>query len=102
MQQAADTGAVDDHSARFQRDAQFVQRQFSCRRHPLPHKAGMRRKLAPARRMALTARCQRAGLTPKLHQLVHKTRRHAEMPSRFPIAVPLIDKRSNTLTQRHR
>jgi hypothetical protein len=102
MQQAAGTGAVHDHAARFQFDAQFVQSQFAGLGHPLPHESGMRRKFAPARRMALTARRQRTGLATKLHQLVHKTRRHTEMPRSLPVPMTLVDKRGNTLTQRHR
>jgi len=102
VQQAADIGAVHNHAAAFQLDAQFVQRQFPCLSHPLAHERGMRRKLASTRCMALATWLQRASLPPQLHQLVHETRRNAEMPGGFPVSMPLLDIRSNTLTQRHR
>ena len=102
VQQAADAGAVNRHPAILKLDAQLVQRQFAGLRHPLAHKRSMRRKLTPARRMALTAWRQRTGLAPKLHQFVHEARRHPEMTRRLPVAVTFIDKRSNTLTHSHR
>jgi hypothetical protein len=51
--------------------------------------------------MTLPARLQRASLTAQLHQLVHETWRHPEMPRRLAVAVTFIDIPSNTLTQRH-
>jgi len=93
---------VDHHAARFQFDAQFVQRQFACRRYPLAHEAGMGRELASARSVTLTARRQRARLAPELYQLVHETRRHVKAPRSLPVAVTLIHIRGNTFTQCHR
>jgi hypothetical protein len=102
MQQAPDIGAVDADPAALQFDTQLVQRQFANLGKPLPNEFGMPRQLAPARRMALTARLQRARQPPQLHQIVHKTRRHPEMSRRFPVAMAFIDIRSHTLTQRQR
>jgi hypothetical protein len=102
VQQAADIGAVHDHAAAYQFDAQFVQRQFPCLCHPLAYEGGMRRKLASTRCMALAARLQRASLPPQLHQLVHEPGRNPEMPRCLPVSMTLVNIRSNTHPQRHR
>jgi len=59
-------------------------------------------KLAAARAVPLPARLQRTRPATQLHQIVHELRRNPKMPGRLPVAVALIDKRCNTLTQRHR
>jgi len=93
---------VDADSAALQFDTQLIQRQFADLGKPLPDECGMPRQLAHARRMALTARLQRARLPLQLHQIVHKTRRHPEMARRLPVTMAFIHIRSHTLTQRQR
>jgi hypothetical protein len=90
------------HAAFLQLDTQLVQRQIAILFQPLAHEAGVIGQLAAAHSMALSAWLERARLGAQLHQIVHKTRRHPEMPRRITVAVTLVNIRRNTLTQRHR
>ncbi|MCZ4291908.1 hypothetical protein [Hoeflea alexandrii] len=53
----------------------------------------------PSRRMALPLRRKRAGGPMHDHHVVDKSRRHPEMPSRFPMAVAFFYKSNDTRTQ---
>ena len=61
--------------------------------------AGHARQLAVPTAVALRPRIQRSGFPPQLDQIVHKSRRHPEMPGCFSMPVTLIDKRGDTLAQ---
>jgi hypothetical protein len=102
VEQPADIRAVHAHAASFQLDTQFVQRQIAGLGDPPAHEIDLAGKLAAARPVPLPARLQRTRFGPQLHQIVHEARRNPEMPRRLPVAVSLIDKRCNTLTQRQR
>ncbi|CDX24944.1 transposase [Mesorhizobium plurifarium] len=102
MKQTGHVRPVHRDAAPVQLHAQFVERQIAILGHPLAHEVGMSGQLAAARAVALPARLKRTSLGAQLHQIVHELRRNPKMTRRLTVAVALIHKRRNTLTQRHR
>ncbi len=108
VQPVADRGTVDRHALRLlQFQAQLVQRQVAFPGQPGPHPASQLAQLAAAapvaprssRGQALRLGIEPSGLAPQLDHVVHKLRRCPEMPRRFAMAISLINKRNNALTQ---
>ena len=99
VEQTAHIRAVDRHPAPLQRNAQFVQGQFTVRSQTLANEVGMRAKFTPTDTMALPARRQRARFGLQLHKIVHKPRRHTKVTRRLPVAVAFLHKRNNAATQ---
>lgn len=102
VEKAAHIRAVDRHAAPLQLYAQLVQRHFAVLRQPLTNEVGMRGKLACPRAMPLPARRKRARFGLQLHHIVHKARRHPEMPGRLAVTIAFLHKRNNPTTQLHR
>jgi hypothetical protein len=102
VQQTADIRAVDRHPTTFQRNAQLVEGHVAVRLNLDADEVGMRAKLAPTHPMALRARLNRTRLGPQLHQIVHKARRHPEMPRCLTVAVAFIHKRCDAHPNIHR
>ncbi|ACP25429.1 putative amino-terminus of transposase for insertion sequence for NGRIS-7a [Sinorhizobium fredii NGR234] len=101
VEKTANIGAVHDDAAPGEFQAQFVQRQVAILRQALADPLAMRVQLA-ATQMALPPWRQRSGRAFELHQIVHETRRHPEVPGRGPMAVTVLDKRNDTTTQSKR
>lgn len=101
MEKTADIGAVHEDAAASQFHAQLVQRQLAILRQALAHPCIMGIQFA-ATQMTLPPGRKRSGRAFQDHQIVHKTRRYAEVPSRLSMAMALLDKRNNTHTQRNR
>jgi len=100
VQPVADRGAVDRHALfLLQFQPQLVQRQVAFLGQPGPHPASQLAQLAASTPVALRLGIKPAGLAPQLDHVVHKLRRCPEMPRRFAMAIPLINKRNNALTQ---
>lgn len=89
---------MHDDAASGEFQAQFVQRQFTILVQAPAHPVTMRIQLA-ATHMTLPPWRERSGLPLQDHQGVHKTRRHAEVSRRLPMAVTFLDKRNNSTTQ---
>jgi len=99
VQPMADRGAVDCHALRLlQFQAQFVQRQIALPGQPGPHPAAQIAQLAASPLVALRLGIKSSGLAPQLDHVVHKLRRCPEMPRRFAVCIPLVNKRNNALT----
>ncbi|WP_235915132.1 hypothetical protein [Brucella anthropi] len=62
----------------------------------------MSQELRTTRRLVLLGGDQRTGLPMQDHHVVDEPRRTPEMPNGFTVAMPLIHKRNNTLTQLYR
>jgi hypothetical protein len=100
VQPVADRGAVNRHALLLlQFQAQLVQRQIAFLGQPDPHPASQIAQLAASTPVALRLGIKPTGLAPQLDHVVHKLRRCPEMPCRFAMAIPLINKRDNALTQ---
>jgi hypothetical protein len=99
MQKPSDGGAMDVDAALGEFDTQFVQGRFAMGGDTLQHPCTVRRKLCPTKRMALLGRSKRSAGPVKDHHVVDEMGRNAEMPSRLPVTISLINKRNDTLTQ---
>ena len=69
----------------------LVQRQIAFGRHPLPQPAAIRGQLARGM-IVLDLRSKTPGLALQDHHVVHKARRHQEVPRRLTMPMPLLDK----------
>lgn len=100
VQPVADRRAVDRHALRLlQLQAQLVQRQITFLGQPGQHPVGQVAQLAASAPVALRLGIKPAGLAPQLDHVVHKLRRCPEMPGRFAMRIPLVNKRNNALAQ---
>ncbi len=100
VQPVADRRAVDRHALRLlQFQPQLVQRQIALLGQPGPHPGSQLAQLAASTPVALRLGIKPAGLAPQLDHVVHKLRRCPEMPRRFAMAIPLVNKRNNALAQ---
>ncbi len=100
VQPVANRGAMDRHALLLlQFQAQLVQRQVAFLGQPGPHPASQIAQLAASAPVALRLGIKPSGLASQLDHVVHKLRRCPEMPRRFAMAIPLINKRNNALTQ---
>jgi len=100
VQPVADRGAVDRHAMlALQFQPQLVQRQIAFPGQPGTHPATQIAQFATSALVALRLGIKRPGLAPQLDHIVHKLRRCPEMPRRFAMGIPLINKRNNALTQ---
>jgi len=73
----------------------LVQRQVAPDRQPLPQPVAVRGELALGM-VALRLRRKPAALALQDHHVVHKTRRHPEMPRRLAMPVPFLNKSDHT------
>jgi len=101
MQKACHIGAMHNDTAPGQVQAQLIQCKLAILIQALAYPVAMCIQLA-ATHMTLPSRRERSGLPLQDHQIVHKTRRHAEVPCRFTMAMTILDKRNDTTTQRDR
>jgi hypothetical protein len=99
VEKSADCGAVDQHTASGQLDAQLIQRDLSIVGNTLGNPFAVCRQLASTRGMALSGRRQRARRPMEDHHIVDKSGRHSEMPGGFPMAIAFFHKRNHTHTQ---
>ena len=108
VQPVADRRAVDRHALLLlQFQAQLVQRQIAFLGQPGQHPVGQVAQLAASapvaprssRGQALRLGNKSAGRAPQLDHVVHKLRRCPEMPRRFAMAIPLVNKRNNATAQ---
>ena len=72
---------------------QFIERDLSFVGNARLNPVGQVSKFSVASAIALRARCQRSRIASQLDQIVHELRRYTEVPRRFAVPVPLIDKR---------
>jgi hypothetical protein len=101
VQQTPDIRAVDRHPTLFQGNTQLVQGHVAVLLNLAAHEGGMRSKFAQTHPMALPTRLDRTRLSPQLHKIVHKARRHSEMSRGFTIAMTFIHKRNDPHSQFH-
>jgi hypothetical protein len=78
---------------------QFIQRQIPFRRNPLRDTILNAGQFAVAASIALRAGSDRTSLSPEPDQIIHEFWGNPEMPGRFAMTMPLIDKRDHPLTQ---
>jgi len=102
VQKSPYRGTLDFNAALRERNPQFVQSRFSTDRHPLADPIPMSQELRTTKRVVLLGGDQRTGLLMQDHHVVDEPRRTPEMPNGFTVAMPLIHKRNNTLTQLYR
>ncbi len=100
VQPVADRGAVNRHALRLlQFQAQLVQSQIAFPGQPGPHPASQIAQLAASALVALRLGIKPSGLAPQLDHVVHKLRGCPEMPRRFAVCIPLVNKRNNATAQ---
>lgn len=102
VQPSADRTAMHRHRvdrAHFRND--LVQRQVTLGRQPVPHPAGVAGQLA-LRTIALLSRDKAPAFALQDHHVIDELRRNPEVPRRFTMPVPLLDKGDNATAKLHR
>jgi hypothetical protein len=98
VQHASNARAMHNDAALCKLEAQFVKRQITLLSHTFTEPCSMVAQLAAAD-MALSSWQQRARFTLQDNKVIHKPRRHPEMPRRLAMGVTFFNERNNTGTQ---
>ncbi len=100
VQPVANRGTVDRDTMRLlQFKPQLVQRQIAPLGQTGPYPAAQITQLAASPLVALGLGIKPSGLAPQLDHIVDKLRGCPEMPRRFAVCIPLVNKRNNATAQ---